>query len=34
MFVVFLELVFSKRTILESFPGVNDGATIGSEAMN
>jgi hypothetical protein len=27
-------LVLSKQTFLESSPGVNDGATVGSEAMN
>jgi hypothetical protein len=34
MFVVLLGLVFSKRTFLKSFPGVNDGATVGSEGVN
>jgi hypothetical protein len=34
MFMVLLGLVFSKRTILESSSGVNDGATVGSKGMN
>jgi hypothetical protein len=34
MFMVLLGLVFSKRTFLESSPGVNYGAIVGSEAVN
>jgi hypothetical protein len=34
MFVVLLESVLSKWTLLESSPGVNDGATVGSEDVN
>jgi hypothetical protein len=34
MFMVLLGSVLSKRTFLESSPGVNDGATVGSEAVN
>jgi hypothetical protein len=34
MFMVLLGSVLSKRTFLESSLGVNDGAMVGSEAVN
>ena len=34
MFMVLLGSLLSKRTFLESSSGVNDGATVDSEAMN